>query len=48
MTDEVQFPPHKKITKSFKDFIREILKKNPKERMPCNQLLGMEFIKKYK
>jgi serine/threonine protein kinase len=48
VTNEVEFPPNKKISKEFKDFIREILKKNPKERMACKDLLTLEFIRKYR
>ncbi len=48
MTDEVQFPPNKVISKEFKDFIKQILKKNPKERMACKDLLSLDFIRKYR
>ncbi len=47
VTDDIVFPSHKKISPSFKDFIIQILRKNPKDRMNCSQLLGLEFIKKY-
>jgi serine/threonine protein kinase len=47
VTDEVEFPPTRKVSKEFKDFVLAILKKNPKERLPCKDLLAMEFIRKY-
>ncbi len=47
MTDDVQFPANKVISKEFKDFIKQILKKNPKERMACKDLLSLDFIKRY-
>jgi hypothetical protein len=30
VTDEVEFPPGKAISKEFKEFLQAILKKNPK------------------
>jgi serine/threonine protein kinase len=36
------------VSKEFRDFIVAILKKNPKERLPCKDLLAMEFIRKYR
>lgn len=30
VTDEVEFPSNKKVSKEFKEFIHAILKKNPK------------------
>ncbi len=48
MTDELQFPSSKKISKEFKEFLQAILKKNPKERMECRELITLEFIKKYR
>ena len=47
VTDEVDFPASKKVSREFKEFIQAILKKNPKERLPCKELLSMEFIRKY-
>ena len=41
MTDEVQFPQNRVISKEFKEFIKQILKKNPKERMACKDLLSL-------
>ena len=38
----------KKISKEFRDFIKAILKKNPKERLACKELLGLDFIRKYR
>ena len=38
----------RKTSKEFRDFIIAILKKNPKERLPCKDLLSMDFIKKYR
>lgn len=48
VTEEVQFPPNKKISREFKEFLTAILKKNPKERMDSNQLLHLDFIRKYR
>jgi serine/threonine protein kinase len=48
VTDEVEFPQNKKVSKEFKDFITAILKKNPKERLPSKELLGLEFIRRYR
>lgn len=44
----MQFPPNKTISKEFKEFIKQILKKNPKERMACKDLLSLDFIRKYR
>jgi hypothetical protein len=41
VTDDVEFPPNKKISKEFKDFTIAILKKNPKERLPSKDLINM-------
>lgn len=48
VTDEVEFPPNRKLSKEFKDFILAILKKNPKERIPSKELMSMDFIRKYR
>jgi hypothetical protein len=41
VTDEVQFPQNRVISREFKEFIKQILKKNPKERMACKDLLSL-------
>ncbi len=48
VTEEVEFPTSKKISKEFKDFILAILKKNPKDRLPSKDLLNLDFIRKYR
>lgn len=44
----MQFPQNKPTSREFKEFIKQILKKNPKERMACKDLLSLEFIRKYR
>lgn len=48
VTEEIEFPKGKKVSKEFKEFLVAILKKNPKERMESGQLVNLEFIKKYR
>lgn len=48
MTDEVSYPPNRSPSASFREFIEMILKKNPKERVPCRDLLQSTFIRKYR
>jgi serine/threonine protein kinase len=48
VTDEIEFPPTKPISKEFREFLLAILKKNPKDRLECKELLSLEFIKKYR
>ena len=44
----MQFPQNKPTSRESKEFIKQILKKNPKERMACKDLLSLEFIRKYR
>ena len=41
VTDEIQFPAGKKISREFKEFLAAILKKNPKERMESGLLIQL-------
>ena len=48
VTDDIEFPTHKKASKELREFIMAILKKNPKDRMGSKELLAMEFIRRYR
>ena len=42
------YPEGRSPSKEFREFLEEILRKDPKERSNCGQLLNLEFIKKYR
>ena len=45
VTEDVQFPANRAVSPQFRDFIISILRKNPKERLTCEQLLSLPFIR---
>ena len=47
MTDEIRFPSYIDLSEEYKDFVLKILRKNPKDRMCCEDLLLHPFLEKY-
>jgi len=45
--DEINFPEYVDVTDEAKDFILNIMKKKPEERMEMKQIMRHPFITKY-
>ena len=47
-TDQIRFPTNSKSSKEYEDFVLQLLKKDPRERLTADILLSHPFIIKYK